>query len=571
MKHPITLSADEINCLIHAYFEDSGFQHSAFVLRAEAHLDRSPHINKTVVRGHLPDLLSKALLYLEVESHWRRDTVTANCTAPFTILEPHKCVLDAALPATATYNPPMPPPDVSATHSIALSNGTTEKRKASTPIVDDHTRNKRARTEDLMEVDSASSALRPSLSIFYSFLFQTKASTPAPLVPIDVNSSVPSRASNLPQSPPEPSPVRFLKGHKTEVFVCAWNPADKSVLATGSQDTTVNLWKVPNNLTDQTELEPPVTLVSKSVDGKQGDITCLDWSPDGSLLAIGSYDEMLRVCTPLNEMYFSHEQHEGPIFSVRFSPSGKWLITASLDGSVCAWDIAQKKLHAQYNCHEACCLDVDWLSDEYFVSCGADSKIVLMKLGVATPISILTGHTSEVNQIKFSPNKKLLASCADDHTTRIWPVIEGQSGLTISYTLEVLWGHTQTVTSIAWQPPTAEGESNILATCAFDSSVRLWDVRTGECLHVFTDHTLPVYALSFSPDSRFLATGSGDGWLHVFDIKTRKKRWSWFNQSIASSIFEIDWSQTDNVNRMALALQSTDVGIVDVSRISSLQ
>lgn len=44
---------------------------------------------------------------------------------------------------------------------------------------------------------------------------------------------------------------------------------------------------------------------------------------------------------------------------------------------------------------------------------------------------------------------------------------------------------------------------------------------TGECLHVFEDHKLPVYALRFSPTGRWVATGSSDGWLHVYDVKVR--------------------------------------------------
>lgn len=54
---------------------------------------------------------------------------------------------------------------------------------------------------------------------------------------------------------------------------------------------------------------------------------------------------------------------------------------------------------------------------------------------------------------------------------------------------------------------------------SFDGTSRLWDSVTGECLRVFQDHKRHVYALAFSPDARFFATGGGDGWLHVYDVK----------------------------------------------------
>lgn len=44
----------------------------------------------------------------------------------------------------------------------------------------------------------------------------------------------------------------------------------------------------------------------------------------------------------------------GPIFAVKFSPSGRWLLTACLDGTACVWDIAAKKVHREFKCHEGC-------------------------------------------------------------------------------------------------------------------------------------------------------------------------------------------------------------------------
>lgn len=54
---------------------------------------------------------------------------------------------------------------------------------------------------------------------------------------------------------------------------------------------------------------------------------------------------------------------------------------------------------------------------------------------------------------------------------------------------------------------------------SFDATARLWDSVTGDCLKVFADHKRPVYALAFSPDGLWLATGSGDGWLYIYNTK----------------------------------------------------
>jgi transducin (beta)-like 1 len=78
-----------------------GFNHSAFALRNEGRLQNSPYFSKHIPRGELIELLSKALLYLEVESHWRNDELTTKCKTGFSLLESHVCSLDASAPKSA--------------------------------------------------------------------------------------------------------------------------------------------------------------------------------------------------------------------------------------------------------------------------------------------------------------------------------------------------------------------------------------------------------------------------------------------------------------------------------------
>jgi len=97
-----------------------GFNHSAFALRNEGRLQSSPYFSKHIPRGELIELLSKALLYLEVESHWRNDELTTSCKAGFSLLDPHVCSLDASATRSAQSGTPMELNE----SSIAPNNGT---------------------------------------------------------------------------------------------------------------------------------------------------------------------------------------------------------------------------------------------------------------------------------------------------------------------------------------------------------------------------------------------------------------------------------------------------------------
>lgn len=57
----------------------------------EAQLERSPVFKKHVPRGELVELLSKSLLYNEVECHFQGGEAAIKCKAMFSLLEPHTC------------------------------------------------------------------------------------------------------------------------------------------------------------------------------------------------------------------------------------------------------------------------------------------------------------------------------------------------------------------------------------------------------------------------------------------------------------------------------------------------
>ncbi|KAJ7110376.1 WD40 repeat-like protein [Mycena crocata] len=552
----LRMTADEINCLVHQFLLDSGFKHTAFSLSMEAHLENSPNFSKHIPRGELVDLLCKSLLYREVEAHWRGDHLALNCKAGFSLLEPHVCSLEPPklkslpLPLTYTQRP--------LGHSNRLNSVSDGKRKAS-PSGDGPAEKRLRRDGDDVDMD----------------LYRSPDKKPAkPRI----------RQQGPADTETDPRSILVLEGHDSEVFVCAFNPVKQSVLVTGSKDAVVNLWDLPYPPPmSSTDFAQPPTGPPRRLEHfgspDQGDLTALHWNTEGTLVAIGSYDTVLRVCTADGDLYFSHTQHEGPIFAVRFSKNGKWLLTASLDCTACLWDVTTKELHTQYRAHTDCCLDVDWLSDTLFGSCSADQLIHIMEIGKPQPVKTLSGHTNEINQIKCNPSGTRLASCSDDMSARIWKVdnistsgdsIPGLGGPDSDSSL-LLVGHKHSVSTIGWCPNTPAGTNEILATSSFDGTARLWDSVTGECLKVFTDHKRPVYALKFNPTGRWIATGSGDGWLHVYDVKAREMAWSWFAGFDKPGVFEIDWQVGENLDRIALALECRNVAIIDVTKVPALQ
>ena len=62
----------------------------------------------------------------------------------------------------------------------------------------------------------------------------------------------------------------------------------------------------------------------------------------------------------------------------------------------------------------------------------------------------------------------------------------------------------------------------------------------GTCLHTLRKHADPVYSIAFSPDGKFLASGSFDKWVYVWSVQEGVVVKQYRG---ASGIFEVCWDK----------------------------
>ncbi|XP_017460595.1 PREDICTED: F-box-like/WD repeat-containing protein TBL1Y, partial [Rhagoletis zephyria] len=208
-----------------------------------------------------------------------------------------------------------------------------------------------------------------------------------------------------------------LRGHESEVFICAWNPTS-DLLASGSGDSTARIWNMhdPNN---HLILRHCIQRGGAEVPSNK-DVTSLDWNSDGTLLATGSYDGFARIWTTEGRLASTLGQHKGPIFALKWNKKGNYILSAGVDKTTIIWDASSGTCTQQFAFHNAPALDVDWQTNHSFASCSTDQCIHVCKLGSDRPVKTFVGHINEVNAIKWCPSGRLLASCSDDMTLKIW-------------------------------------------------------------------------------------------------------------------------------------------------------
>ncbi|XP_038049958.1 F-box-like/WD repeat-containing protein TBL1XR1 [Patiria miniata] len=482
----MSISSDEVNFLVYRYLQESGFSHSAFTFGIESHISQSNINGALVPPAALISIIQKGLQYVEAEISINEDG----------------SVLDNGFDSLSLIDAVMP--DVISSRKSEL------------------TRQAAANTNNTSKVDGANAN---GDDVALNSLQANHTET----MELDGGVEIPA------------SKATVLRGHESEVFICAWNPCN-DLLASGSGDSTARIWNLSenNNSPHQLVLRHCIREGGQDVPSNK-DVTSLDWNCDGTLLATGSYDGYARIWSTDGRLVSTLGQHKGPIFALKWNKKGNYILSAGVDKTTIIWDAQSGECKQQFPFHSAPALDVDWCSNVCFASCSTDQCIHVCKLGSDRPIKTFQGHTNEVNAIKWDPTGTMLASCSDDMTLKIWSMKQ-------ECCVHDLQAHNKEIYTIKWSPHNPNTPL-MLASASFDSTVRLWDVDRGICIHTLTKHQEPVYSVAFSPDGKYLASGSFDKCVHIWSTQTGTLVHSYRG---TGGIFEVCWnSRGDKVGASA--------------------
>lgn len=144
---------------------------------------------------------------------------------------------------------------------------------------------------------------------------------------------------------------------------------------------------------------------------------------------------------------------------------------------------------------------------EWFALGGEDGLVRLVKPN-GDLINILNGHTSGIQALAITSDRKTLASGSRDTTIRLWNIESGAL-------LKVLDEHTNSVQGLAFSP-----DNKTLASVSVDATSRLWDVESGTTRAILEGATGAVFSTVYSPDGKTLATAGGDGKIRLWDVSS---------------------------------------------------
>jgi WD40 repeat protein len=242
-------------------------------------------------------------------------------------------------------------------------------------------------------------------------------------------------------------------------------------------------------------------------DGHKKWVNSVAVSPDGDRAVSASHDQTLRVWDFEGKSLGTLEGHTNSVTAVAVTCDGR-AISASEDQTLRPWNLKSCKSIAS----------LDALTSEFrhpILSPEYQSVRGWLLEGNET-VQTPDGHANWVNSVAVTPDGRLAIS-ASGHQMRLWDLDwDLESGEAI-FSLE---GHTDVVYAVG---VTSDGRRAVSASR--DRLLLLWDLETGKAiLPRFEGHPDAVYAVAVTPDGRFAISGSLDRTLLLWDLESDRPR-----------------------------------------------
>jgi WD40 repeat protein len=282
--------------------------------------------------------------------------------------------------------------------------------------------------------------------------------------------------------------LKVLKGHRGLINYIDYSP-DGTKLISSSNDSTARVW---------TNSGLPLFVI-KSPDG----IMFSRFSPDNKKICTATFNNIITISDSntgalLNKL----DGQDGELTSIEFSPDGA-LLVSTYDQSAQIWDMNSGRtiriINLPYGISKA-----RFNNDGTKIVTALKNEVaVVWDINTEEEILDLDGHTYLSYNYNFSKDSKRMVSASDDGIARIW---DENSKIT-----NILIGHAEAINSAEFS-----NDGKWVITASNDSTIKIWDATNSKIIASFKDHLDNVTSATFSSDNLKIITTSKDSTSNLY-------------------------------------------------------
>ena len=200
--------------------------------------------------------------------------------------------------------------------------------------------------------------------------------------------------------------------------------------------------------------------------------------------------------------------HDGAIDAISLSGDGRLIVTAGSDKTLKIWNAQTQTLQGTIALDAGTATSLS-VRNNRAVTSHADGTVAVYDLDSRSRIYSFKRNDASVWAAAFAGSEDRIAAAGHDWTVALWKT----GSLSAPETL--LQGHDNAVQALAVDP-----SGRWLASGSADSIVKLWNLETNEVRRTLRGHGDFISVLSYSPDAATLAAGSLDGSIKLWSATT---------------------------------------------------
>ncbi|KAI0851347.1 WD40 repeat-like protein [Daldinia vernicosa] len=215
--------------------------------------------------------------------------------------------------------------------------------------------------------------------------------------------------------------------------------------------------------------------------------------------------------------------HTAQTTVAKFSPSGFYIASGDVSGSVRVWDsIEAVNTKGEYHIISGRINDIAWDGDSQRIIAVGDGRERFghcITADSGNSVGEVSGHSKVINSVAVRQMRPLRAATASDDMAMCF-----LHGAPFKFDSKSTGLHKGFVLGTAFSP-----DGNTLVTVGADKRIQLYDGKTGEPTKSIgeNEHTGSIFAVSWSKDSKSFVTASADQTVKLWDVEAGKVTQTW--------------------------------------------